>query len=158
KETTDLLVATFGKTRLVDDLAADDFETLRATMAERWGPVRLGNAITRVKSVFKYGLDNALLDRVPRFGSEFTKPDKAVLRRHGAQAGERMLEAAGLRKVIEAADMPLRAMILLGINCGFGNHDCATLPRSALDLDAGFIDFPRPKTGISRRCPLWPET
>src|SRR5215813_10574168 len=43
KETTDLLVATFGKDRTVEDLAADDFETLRAQMAERWGPVRLGN-------------------------------------------------------------------------------------------------------------------
>src|SRR5262245_52900280 len=45
RETTDLLVATFGKARPVEDLAADDFEKLRADMAERWGPVRLGNAI-----------------------------------------------------------------------------------------------------------------
>src|SRR4051794_34917311 len=62
KETTDLLVAAFGKDRCVDDLAADDFEALRDAMAERWGPVRLGNAITRVKSVFKYGIENALLE------------------------------------------------------------------------------------------------
>jgi hypothetical protein len=34
----------------------------------------------------------------------------------------------------------------------------ARLPLSAVDLDAGVIDFPRPKTGIPRRCPLWPET
>src|SRR5262249_26552041 len=66
KETTDLVVAAFGKDRMVEDLAADDFEGLRAAMAERWGPVRLGNAITRVKSVFKYGLDNALMERTPR--------------------------------------------------------------------------------------------
>src|SRR5262249_46826625 len=26
------------------------------------------------------------------------------------------------------------------------------------DLERGMIDFPRPKTGIPRRCPLWPET
>src|SRR5262245_51325454 len=71
RETTDLLVATFGKTRLVDDLAADDFEKLRATMAERWGPVRLGNGITRVKSVFKYGLDNGLIEKPVRYGGEF---------------------------------------------------------------------------------------
>ena len=28
----------------------------------------------------------------------------------------------------------------------------------ALDLQAGWLDFGRPKTGIHRRCPLWPET
>jgi integrase len=158
KDTTDLIVASFGKNRQVDNLAADDFEELRAQMAERWGPVRLSNAITRVRSVFKYGVDNGLLERSPRYGSEFRKPDKAVLRRHRARNGEKMLEADQLRRLIQSAPVSLRAMILLGINCGFGNHDCATLPLSALDLDAAWIDFPRPKTGISRRCPLWPET
>jgi integrase len=158
KETTDLIVAAFGKARPVDDLAADDFEALRARMAERWGPVRLGNAITRVKSVFKYGLDNGLIEKAVRYGGEFRKPDKAVLRRHRAQNGEKMLEADELRRLLGAAPVPLKAMILLGLNCGFGNHDCASLPLPALDLDAGWLNFPRPKTGIPRRCPLWPET
>ncbi len=49
-------------------------------------------------------------------------------------------------------------MILLGVNCGFGNADCGTLPLAALDLDGGWINYHRPKTGITRRCPLWPET
>src|SRR5262249_2264543 len=52
----------------------------------------------------------------------------------------------------------LKAMILLGINCGFGNSDCGNLPQLAVNLDAAVIDFPRPKTGIPRRCALWPET
>ncbi len=171
REITDLLVAAFGKTRRVDDLAADDFEALRARLAERWGPVRLGNAVTRVKSVFKYGLENALLEKAPRYGSEFRKPDKAVLRRHKAQAGEKMLEAEQVRAMVQGAlvvgeggpelvraGTQLKAMILLGINAGFGNHDCASLPLSALDLGGGWLNFPRPKTGIARRCPLWPET
>jgi integrase len=49
-------------------------------------------------------------------------------------------------------------MILLGANCGFGNNDVGRLPLSALDLDGGWVNYPRPKTGIERRCPLWPET
>src|SRR5262249_16209442 len=57
-----------------------------------------------------------------------------------------------------AASVPMRAMILLAINCGFGNSDVGNLPRSALDLERGLADYPRPKTGIPRRCPLWPET
>jgi integrase len=127
-------------------------------MAERWGPVRLGNVITRIKSVFGYGLDNGLIDKAIRYGTEFRKPDKAVLRRRREQNGEKRLEADELLRLIKAAGVPLRAMVLLGLNCGFGNNDCATLPLSALDLDRGWLNFPRPKTGISRRCPLWPET
>jgi integrase len=49
-------------------------------------------------------------------------------------------------------------MILLGVNAGFGNSDCGNLPLSAVDLERGWIDFPRPKTGLPRRRPLWPET
>ncbi len=69
-----------------------------------------------------------------------------------------MLEPDELRRLIEAASVPVRAMTLLGLNCGFGNGDCAALPLSAVNLTAGWIDYPRPKTGIARRCPLWPET
>jgi integrase len=156
--TTDLIVSAFGNCRPVADLAADDFEKLRATMAERWGPVRLGNTITRVKSIFKYALDNGLLDKPVRCGAQFAKPDQAVLRRHTAKRGELMLEADQLRALLREARQPLKAMILLGINAGFGNADCATLPLSAVYLDAGWLDYPRPKTGIPRRCPLWPET
>ena len=69
-----------------------------------------------------------------------------------------MLEPADLRKLIDSAGVPLRAMILLGLNCGFGNGDCAGLPIQALDLERGWIHYPRPKTSIARRCPLWPAT
>jgi hypothetical protein len=29
---------------------------------------------------------------------------------------------------------------------------------SSVDLERGWISFPRPKTGIDRQCALWPET
>jgi integrase len=60
--------------------------------------------------------------------------------------------------MLDAAGPQLKAMILLGINAGFGNEDVATLPTQALDLKAGWAVFPRPKTGIERKCTLWTET
>lgn len=148
----------FGLNRLVDDLAADDFEQLRAEMAQRWGPVRLANEIQRVRSVFKYGYEAGLLDRPVRYGPSFKKPARKVLRKERQKRGKRMFERDELRAVLRAAPATLKAMILLGINCGFGNTDVATVPLKALDLDKGWLDYPRPKTGVARRCPLWPET
>jgi len=156
--TTDRLVATFGRERLIDDLAAGDFATLRADVAKQWGPIRLGNEVQRVRTVFKFGYEAGLIDKPIRFGPEFKKPSRKVLRKHRATNGNRLLEATQIRALLARASAPMRAMILLGVNCGFGNADCATLPLSAVDLAGGWVRFPRPKTGIDRRCPLWPQT
>src|SRR5262249_11213 len=93
-----------------------------------------------------------------KLGKQFRPPSKNVFRQHRAKNGPRMFEAAELKKILEAAGPQLKAMVLLGCNCGFGNTDVATLPQSALGLKPGWGGFPRPKTGIRRRCPLWPET
>ena len=52
----------------------------------------------------------------------------------------------------------MKACVLLGINGGFGNVDCAMLPISAIDLKDAVVDFERPKTGVQRTVPLWAET
>jgi integrase len=166
------LVAAFGRDRLVDDLASDDFESLRADIAKQWGPIRLGNEIQRIRTVFKYGYEAGLIDKPVRFGPQFKKPSKQVLRKHRAAGGKRLFTATEIRQLLDGGTVKdengertvpppnsaLRAMILLGINAGFGNADCGTLPIGAVDLEAGWVTFPRPKTGIERRCPLWPQT
>jgi integrase len=158
KATTDRLIATFGKTRLVLDLAPSDFESLRGDLAKQWGPVRLGNEIQRVRTLFKYAASQRIISAPVHFGDEFRKPSISVLRRHRAAVGSKMLEADEIRRMIDTAGIPLKAMLLLAVNAGFGNSDCGRLPLDALDLDKGWVIFPRPKTGIQRRCPLWPET
>jgi integrase len=74
------------------------------------------------------------------------------------QRARRLIPAADLWKLLDAAGAQLRAMLLLGINCGFGQKDCSDLQRSALEIRPGWIDSPRLKTGIARRAPLWSET
>jgi len=158
RATADRLAGFFGEDRPVDDVAADDFEELWADITKRWGPVRQGNEIQRVRTLFKYAHESGLIAEPVRYGSVFKKPSARELRKHRAANGKRMFDAAEVRAMLDAASAPLKAMILLGVNCGFGNADCGSLPFAALDLDNGWIDFPRPKTGIERRCPLWPET
>lgn len=155
-ETCRRVLKVFGSNTPVSSLRPIDFEELRAHFAKTHGPVTLCNDITRTRSLFKYA-DDTFEVRV-RFGQGFKKPSRAVLRKHRQQCQPKMFQPAELRKIIKEAGVQLRAMIYLGLNCGFGNNDCAMLPFSALDLKRGWIDFPRPKTGINRRCPLWPET
>ena len=158
KDATDRLVATFGKDRLVDDLTAEDFAGLRHALAKQYGPVRLGTEVQEVRTIFKHGYEAGLIDKPMRFGPEFKKPSASVLRRHRASNAPRLFEAAEIRRLLDAAGPQLKAMILLGINCGMGNHDCSSLPQAAVNLAGGWVNFPRPKTGIDRRCPLWTET
>jgi integrase len=158
KATCDLIVAHFGRGRLVGDIDPDDFSPLRTKMAKKWGPVTLGNAIQRIRVVFKFAFDEGLIDRPVRYGQGFKRPSQKTVRIDRARKGPKLFTADEIKRMVEAAGPTMRAMILLGINCGFGNADCGHLPRSVVDLDGAVIDFPRPKTGIARRCPLWPET
>jgi integrase len=158
KATCDLIVSRFGKGRLVADLAPDDFAGLRKHMAARWGIYRLADMIQHVRSVFKHAHDAQLLPVPVCFGPGFARPTKKAQRLHRAKGGPKLFTAEAVRRMIEAAGTPLKAMLLLAVNCGFGNADCGNLPLSALDLEGAWVNFPRPKTGIPRRCPLWPET
>jgi integrase len=158
KRITDRIVTNFGKSRLVDDLAAPDFGELRAEMAKTLGPVSLGNEIQGIRSVFKFAFDEGLIERPVRYGQQFKKPTKKTLRKSRAINGKRMFESVDVRKIMASAQQPLSAMILLGVNCGFGQTDLSSMPQTAVDLRTGWIDYPRPKTGVDRRCPLWLET
>lgn len=156
------IVAVFGRTKLVTSLRPDDFGKLRAKLAKTMGHVTLRNEMGRVRSVFKFGFDEGLLAAPIRFGQSFARPKLDTVRRdkeaHREQHGEQMFDAHEIRAILAACDQPLRAMVLIGANCGFGQNDLARLPTKAVDLEGGWVDFARPKTAVRRRIPLWPET
>lgn len=156
--TCKLLIKAFGKNKPVAGLRPEHFEKLRTRLAKNWGPVRLGNEINRVRVVFSYAYKSGLLERPMIYGEGFRRPSRKTLRQHRAKQGVKLFEADELRRILDAAGQPLKAMVLLGVNCGYGNADVGTLPLDALDLAGGWATYGRPKTGIARLCPLWPET
>ncbi len=155
-----LIAQTLGKTTLVDDLKPMDFARLRASI--RGGVVTRNSIIGWMRGFFKWAGRNELVTHAPRYGDEFNKPTKRVIRLYKAErraeGGLKMFDAAEVHTLIAEAPPSLRVMVHLGINCGFGNKDCAALRRSHIDLESATLTMPRPKTGVERSCPLWPET
>src|SRR5262249_33013609 len=115
------IVASFGKGRLLADLGPDDFAGLRDRMAKKWGPHRLSKTIQFCRCVSTSASDPALLARPVRLGPGFKRPSKKTLRLHRARQGRKLFTAEEIRRLLAAAGVQLKAMTLLGINCGFGN-------------------------------------
>lgn len=154
----DELVKAFGAGRAVIDLHPDDFASLRMKWAKKWASVRVKKFVVMARGIFKFAYENGVIPTPMRFGTQFDVPAAKVLRRERNARGKRTFTVDELKSMIDNSSQPLKAMILLGANGGFGNHDCGALTLDALDLDNGWIDFARPKTEIQRRIPLWPET
>ncbi|MCI0464459.1 MAG: hypothetical protein L0Z62_46595, partial [Gemmataceae bacterium] len=68
RATTDLLIESFGKQRLVADLDPEDFSSLRNKMARKWGPSRLAKIIQYTRSAFLHAPSAGLTSRPLRFG------------------------------------------------------------------------------------------
>ncbi|NQT37576.1 MAG: hypothetical protein HQ581_08810 [Planctomycetes bacterium] len=151
------LIATFGRRRQVVDLGPDDFRGLRAALAKEYAPTTLMAEIARTRAFFNWAVRDELVERV-RFGEGLKAPSARTLLTARNADPPKMLEVAELRQVIDQAPAPYKAYILLGVNAAYGAHDVATLPRKAIDLDGAWVTHARPKTGVARRCPLWPET
>jgi len=159
KHTTDRLIRVFGAGRPVDDLSGDDFAKLRADITKTRGPVATKTEIIRTKSVFHFGFKHNLIEQPVRFGAGFDPPSRKTIRKAANGHGSKMFEPAELRAIIDACTSPaLKAMVLIAANSGMGNHDVGLLTFENVDLERGWIDFPREKTGTPRRFPLWPET
>jgi len=154
----ELFVTFFGKGRSVSSIARDDLARYREYLSRGANATTLSNRVGNARSIFKFAYDKELIDKPVRFGDEFKRPERRVIRRAKAKSGRTHFIAAEIRQLIAGASPDQRAMILLGINCGIGNKDIGNLPSSSIDLERGWLDYPRGKTGVERRCPLWPET
>jgi len=126
------LIKFFGRNRTVESITRDDVKKLRAFLARGVNPQTLNGRVGVTRSIFKFAYDEELIEKPIRFGKDLKRPDKRVMRRSRAEAGRKHFLAAEIRGILDAA------------NC--------------IDLEHGWIDYPRPKTGVPRRCPLWPET
>lgn len=151
-------VGYFGTDRVVESLTPQDFAGLRKKLAEGKSLITLKNRITRLKVLFRWTVDNGLVGKIC-MGTEFRPPSAKALRLEKSKKPPRLLSREEICKILnEAPTIHVKAMALLGINCGLGNYDVSEMQEGHVDLDAGWLKYPRVKTGIDRKCKLWPET
>lgn len=155
--TAELIKKNLGKTRDANSITPDEFAAFRKTLAKRYGPNPLSKRIIQTRSVFKHGRQSKLISE-PSFGPGFSVPSAKTLRKHRLEKGRLDYSADEIRALLTVARPNARAFILLGIQAGFGNTDCAELEVSDVDLENGWIEYAREKTQTFRRIPLWPET
>ena len=163
RDTCERLIRVLGRDAIVEQTQSAELLKIREDIAKSRPSIKtLANEIGRTRVVFNYAWKEGLIDRPIRFGESFKKPGKAAFRKDRArrelERGKVLFSAPDIRLLLEQADVHMKAMLLLGINAGCGNADCGRLVFQALDLDGGWLNYPRPKTGIPRRIPLWSET
>ncbi len=150
----------FGRNRLVIDCRPEDFESFRVKASKGRGLHAIGRMVMLTRMLFGFAYESEMIEKPVRFGPQFGRPTKKSMRllraRTQKKHGLRMFQADEIRALLENASDTLKAMILLATNGGLGNSDLACLPKSALHGD--WLQFPRVKTGIDRRIPLWTET
>jgi integrase len=158
KATSEKILKGLDRREGINALQPDDWAKVYLAIAKGKGNTTIANEITRIKVMMNWLLENRYLDREPHYGSELTKPSKVAIRRSRANTGKKWFSSEEINTLLTTDHLVLRAMILLGINCGYGNGDCSQLQLDWIDLKRGWIEYARPKTGVDRRAKLWPET
>lgn len=140
-----------GPNRVVSDISTIDLQNYRRKVIKSGkAPNTINNRLAAVKAMYNWALDNEIIDNIPNL--------KAIKKITRLKAGRPIFIIDQVKKLLDCADTKMKAMIWLGLNCGFGCTDCAELRWDHLNLTDSRVSFPRGKTGINRNLLLWAET
>lgn len=156
------LIATLGVGRPAMSISKHELEELRVLLCtgkqgQMLGPKSQCRKLSIARSVFNYG-NEEFNDVAVKYKKALQGPTALELRRARNEVGERLFTPDEINSLIKIASPQMQAMIYLGINCAFGNNDCARLKVESFDFTTGWHRLARHKTEIQRRAPLWPET
>jgi len=145
------LMSFLGRTRSIKSISTLDLQNYKRKLQSAYGSAhRLNLHIGVMKAMFHWARKNDILQNIPNIDA--VSRDKIVRQEMHIFTFEQ------IKRLLSLANTSMRAMILLGLNCGFGCTDCARLKWTDLDLEKGRVQLARNKTGVPRNLPLWPET
>ncbi len=140
--------AAVGKSSRVVDLRPVRFSRYRRSLADYSAPT-IQRHIAHIKAAFRWAFDQELIIAPPRFGGDFKLGRVQSRRRKLLFTPEQIVSL-----IDSASDGITRAMVRLGIECGFGNTDVAALRWDEIEIDKQLITLSRHKTGADRKCAI----
>jgi len=140
-----------GPNCLISEIRTMDLQNYRNKLLRTYSSASgLNLNVAIMKAMFHWAKKNDVVQNIPNID--------AVSKVKAMQKERIIFNVKQIEKLIEYANIQMRAMIWLGLNCGFGCTDCAELKWGDLNLKNKRVRLPRKKTGIGRNLPLWPET
>jgi integrase len=134
------------------DFTVERFAAWKLSLKKRgYSPESINHFLSAVRAIFIFAEDAGLIEKSPKLSRIKNEPT--------ARPGSRekpLYEAEEINSLLKAADVQMKAMILLALNCGFGPKDLHDLMWE--DIDEDRVTLPRSKTGVSQTYLLWPET
>jgi len=145
------LISFLGQGRKIESISTLDLQNYKRKLQSTYGSVYRQNLhISIMKAMFHWARKKDVLETIPNID--------AISKGKVVHKEMYTFNSQQIRKLMSAADIKMRAMIWLGLNCGFGCTDCAQLKWEDLDFKDSRVKLARSKTGIRRNLPLWPET
>ncbi len=137
--------------RLVaQDFTVERFAAWKLSLIDRgYSSESINHYLGAVRAIYRFAEDVDLLEQSPRL----TRVKNAASTNRDAKP---LCSQGQLKQLLDSADVNVRAMILLCLNCGFGPKDLSDLQWRHFKDNR--VTLARTKTGIGQSFTLWPET
>ena len=135
-----------------EEFTVEMFAAWKLSLRQRgYAPVSINHFLKAVRAIFNFAEVTDLLARAPRLSrvknESLPRPEEA----------ERSIYTTPqIQQLVQTAKLQMRMMILLGLNCGFGQKDLQDLTWEHFQGDR--VTLSRSKTGVRQTFLLWPQT
>ncbi len=111
----------------------------------------INHYLSAVRAMFTFAEETGLIEKDPKL-----KHIKNELISKTGSKEKPLYTQEEINTLLQAADLQMKSMILLALNCGFGPKDIHDLTWDDLNNDR--VTLPRSKTSVCQTYLLWPET
>jgi len=151
KDSLNRFMAFLGQGCRIESISTLDLQNYKRKLQSSYASVDRQNLhIGLMKAMFHWARKNDVLESIPNIDA--ISKDRVVHKE------KYTFNKQQIRKLLSTPDMKMKAMIWLGLNCGFGCTDCSRLQWKDIDFKNNRVKLARKKTGVGRNLPLWPET